>query len=99
MAFGRVRFSDLVTAQIRAWALPDQVQLELFFYLTRVLPADPEHNLIRVKTPFDGMSAECLRRDPHVKGRDYQLLFRVFIGQDEESLFIERGYYEPEQVE
>jgi hypothetical protein len=93
MAYTKVKLSSLVTKQIQSWALPDQIQAELFLYLTRILPADPEHNLSRVGSPFDGLVAECARADPFVRGREHAFAFLVYIGQDEQTLHVARGDY------
>lgn len=93
MAYSKVKLSGLVTKQIQAWALPDKIHFELYFYLTRVLPADIDHNLIRTTKPFDGMVAQCCRPDPYVKGRDHYFTFLVYFSQDEETLAVARGDY------
>jgi hypothetical protein len=94
MAYAKVKLSNLVTKQIQSWALPDQIQAELFLYLSRILPTDPEHNLTRVSSPFDGLVGECVRADPFVKGRDHSFAFLVYIGQDEQTLYVARGVYQ-----
>ena len=90
MPFAKVKVSSLVTKQIQSWALPDRTQVELYQFLTRILPADPEYNLQR---EADGLVAECVRRDTSVKDRDHYFRFRVLFGQDEETLLIFRGDY------
>ena len=99
MAVANVKVSDLVTKQIQSWALPDQIQIELYRFLTEVLGADPAHNLMRVTSPFDGMVAQCVRRDAVVKDRDHEFTFRVYFGQDEDTLYITRGDYEVSEPE
>jgi hypothetical protein len=94
MAYGKVKLSNLGTKQIQSWGLPDQIQAELFLYLTRILPADPEHSLIRVTSPFDGMVGQCVRPDPFVKGRDHSFVLLVYFGQDEQTLYVARGDYQ-----
>jgi hypothetical protein len=93
MAYTKVRLASRVEKEIQSWALPDRIQIELFLYLTRVLPADIGHNLMRAAFPFDGMVAHCERRDPYVKDRDHFFDFLVYFGQDEQTLFIARGVY------
>jgi len=95
----KVKLSNLITKQIRAWALPDQIEAEIYLFLTHVLPADVATNLTRESGPFDGMVAQCVRRDPHVQGRDHQFFFQVQFGQDEETLFISSGDYYTSQID
>jgi hypothetical protein len=86
----KTKVLDLAKKQIQGWHLPDQILDEVYRFLTQILPDDIEHNLIRGK---EGMIAECLRRDPHVLGREHQFVFSVYFGDDEESLFVTKGYY------
>jgi hypothetical protein len=99
MAVAKIKVSDLVTKQNQSWALADQTQIELYRFLTEVLRADPAHNLMRVTSPFDGMVAQCVRRDPVAKDRDHEFTFRVYFGQDEDTLYITRGDYEISEPE
>jgi hypothetical protein len=66
----KIRLLNLAKIQIQAWHLPDQILDELYLFLTRVLPADIENNLVRAAQPYNGMIAECTRRDPTVPGRE-----------------------------
>ena len=79
--------------QIRSWALPDDILKEVYLHFTEVLPQDPENNLIRQTTPFDGMVAEFIRRDAHMKNCEHEFAFLVVFGHDEETLIVERGNY------
>jgi hypothetical protein len=90
----KVKLLDLAKKQIQSWHLPDRIQDELSLFLTRVLPADTEHNLQRVEQPFQGMIAECVRRDPYTAGREHHFVFLVCFGDDEETLYVARGHYE-----
>ncbi len=95
----KVRLSPRVVAQIKGWHLPDRILEEVYLYLRDVLPADPENNLIRESQPFSpskGMTCSLTRRDHHVRGREHYFGFHVFLSQDEEALWIERGVYNQE---
>jgi len=83
----------MANEQIRVWALPDEIMRQVYLHLSRVLPNDPEHNLIRGTTPFVGMMTYLTRRDPYTLGREHEFAFQVKFHADEETLVIERGSY------
>jgi len=89
----KIRLLNLAKIQIQAWHLPDQILDELYLFLTRVLPADIENNLVRAAQPYNGMIAECTRRDPTVPGREHHFVFQVYFGDDEQTLHVARGFY------
>jgi hypothetical protein len=93
MPFKRTRLSRMAKEQIRAWALPDEILKEIYLHLTEVLPGDPEHNLSRETSPFDGMVTQFTRRDPYTSGREHEFAFLVVFGIDEDTLVVERGTY------
>lgn len=93
MPFTRIRVARLAKEQIRAWALPDGILKEVFLHLTEVMPRDPEHNLSRETSPFDGMLAHFVRRDHYTRGRDHEFTFVILYGADEETLIVDRGWY------
>jgi hypothetical protein len=99
MPFKRTKVSRMATEQIRAWALPDDIIREVYFHLTEVLPKDPEHNLMRVTSPFDGMATEFTRRDRYIKGREHEFRFRIYFGIDEDTLIADRGTYKRQDYE
>jgi hypothetical protein len=78
MAFQKTRLSPQAKEQIRAWALPDDILKDVYLHLTEVLPKDPEHNLSRESSPFDGMVTHFTRRDPYTRGREYEFTFLAF---------------------
>ena len=97
----KVRLSTLAVAQIRGWHLPDKILAEVNLFLRDVLPRDMDNNLSRESEPFDrskGMTCSFTRRDSHILGREHHFVFHVFFGQDEESLYIERGAYDQENA-
>ena len=97
----KVRLAPRVVTQLRGWYLPDKILAEVYLYLREVLPVDLENNLQRESEPFDrsrGMTCHLTRRDHHVREREHHFVFQVFISQDEEALYIERGAYSQENV-
>jgi hypothetical protein len=98
MPYRRIRLSRKAREQIRKWALPDDILKEVYLHLTEVLPKDPEHNLSRETSPFDGMVTQFIRRDPYTRGREHEFAFLILFGEDEETLVVERGTYNREEI-
>ncbi len=99
MPFTRIRLSRMAKEQIRAWALPDDILKQVYLHLTEVLPNDPEHNLTRESSAFEGMVTEFTRRDRYTKGREHVFAFLIVFGADEETLVVQRGAYTCEDSE
>jgi hypothetical protein len=90
----KTKLLNLAKKQIQGWHLPDRILDEVSLFLIRILPSDIEHNLMRVNEPFQGMVAECARRDHHVIGRDHHFVFLVYFADDEQTLYVARGHYQ-----
>lgn len=90
----KTKIHNLAKIQIRAWHLPDAILDEVYLHLTVVVPADIEHNLIRPQGSIHGLSAEFVRRDHDVMGRDHLFEFRVYFGDDEQTLYVAKGRYQ-----
>ena len=93
MPFARTRLSRMAKEQIRAWALPDDILKQVYLHLAEVVCQDPENNLRRETSPFNGMVTEFTRRDRYTRGREHEFVFQVVFGVDEETLIVERGLY------
>jgi hypothetical protein len=83
----RVRIHRRVSNRIRGWNLPDEIQEEVYLPLSRVLPADLEHNLSRETNPYDGLVCCFCHRDLHVRGREHEFIFHVFSARTNNSYF------------
>jgi hypothetical protein len=76
----------------QTWALPDTVFVEMWLQVNR-LANNPADQLVRMRTPFDGLVYSVEIIDPANRLCVHQFQFLVLYSQDEERLFIARGVY------
>lgn len=82
----KVRLRSGVRRRIVAWNLPDTVFVEVMLRLEQRLAENPWQHLVRTRHPFDGMAYPFDLVDPTNRLRQFQFLFHVEYGQDEETL-------------
>ena len=88
----RVHVPAEVRQVIRDWHLdPDELLVDVELHLAK-LREDPARLLKRVAQPVDGMVYEFWVTDPQGRSRLHNFIFHVRYGDDEETLWILRGY-------
>jgi hypothetical protein len=87
------RILPFARAQIARWGLSTDVLVEVYLQLNEVLPSDPQNLLIPNSEERGGMLFYFAMVDPSNRFRQHSFAFRVFYGQDEQTLFIASGVY------
>ena len=87
------RLRSYANRQIVSWQLSEVVFTEVHLRLNQELPADPTSQLVRTRSPFDGMTYSFGLIDPENRLCEHRFLFHIFYGQDEETLWVARGAY------
>jgi hypothetical protein len=77
---------------VGTWGLPDTVFVEMRLRVNE-LAHQPAGQLVRIRTPFDGMAFGFDLIDPVNRLCVHQFLFQVLYSQDEETLFVAYGMY------
>jgi hypothetical protein len=89
----KTRILPLARNQIGRWGLSPEVLVEVYLQLTETLAADPPGRLIPVGDGRGGMLFYFDLVDPANRFRRHSFAFRVFYGQDEETLLVASGVY------
>jgi hypothetical protein len=92
----RTRLAPAVENLIRAWALPDDVQVEVFLHLTETLPQNLHQQFRPTPGPDGGLLCTFSCEDTRVRGCHHHFSFHVQYDADEQHLWVFWGTYERE---
>lgn len=87
-----VKVSPIVRRKLANWKLDDDLLMDVYLFLDEV-KKDPSSYLIRLTTPFDGLSTVFHQVDPHNRFREYWFFFHTFFSQNEEELILENAVF------
>ena len=78
---------------IGRWGLSTELLVEVYLQLNDVLPVDPKSRLIPTSEENGGRLFYFNLVDPSNRFRQHSFAFRVYYGQDEQTLLIASGVY------
>jgi hypothetical protein len=87
------RILPFARKQIARWGLPAGVLVDVYLQLNEVLPSGPQQRLLPNSEERGGMLFYFSMVDPENRFRQHSFAFRVFYGQDEQTLLVASGVY------
>ena len=90
----QVQFLPRIGKGLNHLGVSDFVLVEVYLQVEELLGEHPWQVLQRTETPFAGMTLAFTLIDPENRLCVHAFSFQIVYGQDEQTLFVVRGFYQ-----